>query len=242
MLRVVIADDEPLARSRLRALLADHADVDIVAEAEDAEAALNAIRATKPNVAFLDIQMPGFSGIELAGRLHVTPMPFIVFVTAHSAYAVQAFETGAVDYLLKPFDEARLARSLTRARAAVTARETLAGGPGGALPVAYLDRVAVTIGKRTVFVRTAEVDWLEASGNYVRLHVGREVYLLRSGLGALEEQLDPRVFVRIHRSYTVRLDFVKELRMVRPGEYRAILANGNEVPVSHRCRDRLPRS
>jgi two-component system LytT family response regulator len=242
MLRVVIADDEPLARSRLRALLADHADVLIVAEMEDAEAALNAIRATKPDVAFLDIQMPGFSGIELAARLHVTPMPFIVFVTAHPDYAVQAFETGAVDYLLKPFDEGRLATSLKRARTAVTSRQGLGGGQGGALPVAYLDRVAVTIGKRTVFVRTAEVDWIEASGNYVRLYVGREVYLLRSGLGALEEQLDPRVFVRIHRSYTVRLDCVKELRTVGPGEYRVVLANGRELPVSQRYRDRLPRA
>jgi two-component system, LytTR family, response regulator len=241
MLRVVIADDEPLARRRLRALLADHADVVIVAETEDAEAALNAVRATKPDVAFLDIQMPGFSGIELAGRLHVTPTPFIVFVTAHPDYAVQAFETGAVDYLLKPFDEARLATSLKRARAAVATRQALAGGPGGALPVAYLDRVAVTIGKRTVFVRTAEVDWIEASGNYVRLHVGREVYLLRSGLGALEEQLDPRVFVRIHRSYTVRLDFVKELRTLGAGEHRAVLADGHELPVSQRYRHRLPR-
>jgi two-component system, LytTR family, response regulator len=175
MLRVVLADDEDLARSRLRGLLADHADVEIVAEAQDAEAALRAIRATKPDVALLDIQMPGFTGIELAERLHVTPAPFIVFVTAHPDHAVRAFEAGAVDYLLKPFDEERLATSLARARAAVAARQALTGGGRGTPPIAYLDRVAVTIGKRTIFVRTAVVDWLAASGNYVRLHVGRDV-------------------------------------------------------------------
>jgi len=241
MLRAVLADDEPLALQRLRRLLADHADVEIVAEAEDAEAALAAIRDTRPDVVFLDIQMPGFTGIELAGRLHLTPQPFIVFVTAHADHAVSAFDAGATDYLLKPFDEARLATALSRARSAIAARQVLAGGSGPGLPVAYLDRVAVTIGARTIFVRTAAVDWLEASGNYVRLHAGRDVYLLRSGIGALESQLDPRVFVRIHRSYAVRLDFVKELRTLGPGEYRVLLANGQELPVSQRYRSRLPR-
>lgn len=241
MLRLIIADDEPLALKRLRTLLADHADVIIMAEAQDAEATISAIRTLKPDVVFLDIQMPGFSGIELVERLHVTPMPFIVFVTAYPDYAVKAFDTGAVDYLLKPFDEARLATCLARARIAVAARNTLVHGSAGASTGAYLDRVAVTIGKRTLFVRTSDVDWLEASGNYVRLYVGREVYLLRSGLGALEEQLDRRVFVRIHRSYMVRLDFVKELRMVQPGEYRVVLVSNRELPVSQRYRDRLPR-
>jgi two-component system, LytTR family, response regulator len=241
MLRVVLADDEPLALSRLRRLLSDHADVEIVAEAEDAETALAAIRGTRPDVAFLDVQMPGFSGIELAGRLHLTPQPFVVFVTAHADHAVEAFETGAVDYLLKPFDEARLATSLNRARSALAARQALAGGSPASLPVAYLDRVAVTIGSRTIFVRTDAVDWIEASANYVRLHVGRDIYLLRSGIGALESQLDPRGFARIHRSYMVRIDFVKELRTLGPGEYRALLANGLQLPVSQRYRNRLPR-
>lgn len=241
MLRVVLADDEPLALSRLRHLLADHADVEILAEAEDAETALDVIRSIKPDVAFLDIQMPGFSGVELAGRLHLTPQPFIIFVTAHADHAVEAFEAGAVDYLLKPFDEARLAASLTRARNALAARRVLSSGSDSGLPVAYLDRVAVTLGQRTIFVRTAAVDWFEARGNYVRLHTGHDVYLLRSGIGALESQLDPRIFVRIHRSHIVRLDFVKELRTLGPGEYRAVLATGVELPVSQRYRNRLPR-
>jgi two-component system LytT family response regulator len=241
MLRVVLADDEPLALKRLRKLLGDHADVEVAAEAEDAESALAAIRDTRPDVVFLDIQMPGFTGVELAGRLHLTPQPFVVFVTAYADHAVEAFETGAVDYLLKPYDEGRLATSLARARNAIAARQALANPGASQLPVAYLDRVAVSIGPRTIFVRTASVDWLEASGNYVRLHVGRDVYLLRSGIGALETQLDPRAFVRIHRSYAVRLDFIKELRTLGPGEYRALLANGLELPVSQRYRSRLPR-
>lgn len=236
-LRVVIADDEPLARKRLRALLADHADVEVVAEAEDAAAALQEIRAHKPDLALLDIELPGFSGVELARRLHMTPAPLVVFVTAHADHAVQAFEAGAADYLLKPFDEGRLATALARVRAALAARRALAGSAGPA----YLERVAVTLGKRTIFVATSAIDWLAASGNYVELHVGPETYLLRSTLAALEEQLDPRVFVRIHRSYAVRLDAVKELRSEGPGEHRAVLGGGVELPVSPRYRDRLPR-
>jgi two-component system LytT family response regulator len=236
-LRVVIADDEPLARSRLRALLADHADVVIAAEAEDADSALQAIRSERPDLVLLDVEMPGEGGVALARRLHLTPAPLIVFVTAYSDHAVDAFETGAVDYLLKPFDEARLATALARVRAALAARRALAGGPAPA----YLERVAVTLGKRTLFVATASVDWFAASANYVELHVGSEVHLLRTTLSALEAQLDPRVFVRIHRSYAVRLDAVKELRSLGAGEYRAILADGVELPVSQRYRDRLPR-
>jgi two-component system, LytTR family, response regulator len=235
-LRVVIADDEPLARSRLRALLADHADVIVEAEAEDSAAALQAIRTLKPDLVLLDIEMPGGGGVELARRLHVTPAPFVVFVTAHAEHAVEAFAAGAVDYLLKPFDEPRLATSLARAREALAGRRALAGTTG------HLERVAVSLGKRTLFVATAAIDWLAASGNYVELHVGGEVHLMRGTLGALELQLDPRVFVRVHRSYVVRLDAVKELRSLGAGEQRIVLADGMELPVSPRYRDRLPRA
>lgn len=237
-LRVVIADDEPLARSRLRALLADHADVVIAAEAEDAVAALQAIRDERPELVLLDVEMPGCDGVTLARRLHLTPAPLVVFVTAHADHAVDAFEAGAVDYLLKPFDEARLAATLARVRTALAARRALAGDTRPD----YLERVAVTLGKRTLFIPTASVDWLAASGNYVELHVGSEVHLLRTPLASLEAQLDPRMFVRIHRSYVVRLDAVKELRSVGAGEHRVVLAGGAELPVSPRHRDRLPRS
>lgn len=232
MMRVVIADDEPLARSRLRVLLADHADVEVIAEAEAADGALAAIRAERPDVVLLDIQMPGLSGVDLARHLHVTPMPFIVFVTAHAQYAVDAFALGAVDYLLKPVDEARLAASLARARSALASRER---------PAAFVDRLAVTVGKRTIFLRTTQVDWIEADGNYVRLHVGQHAYVVRLTLGELEQQLDRRAFARIHRSYAVRLDFLKELETTAPGQYRAILANGAALPVSTSYRSRLPR-
>jgi two-component system LytT family response regulator len=226
-LRVVIADDEPLALARLRALLADHADVVVEAEAGDAATALQAIRTIKPDLVLLDIEMPGLSGLELARRLHVTPAPFVVFVTAHAAHAVEAFAAGAVENLLKPFDEPRLAACRALAGAAA---------PG------HLERVAVSLGKRTLFVATAAIDWLAASGNYVELHVGPEVHLLRGTLGALELRLDPRVFVRIHRSYLVRFDAVRELRSLGAGEQRIVLADGVELPVSPRYRDRLPRA
>jgi two-component system LytT family response regulator len=180
--------------------------------------------------------MPGQGGVTLARRLHLTPAPLIVFVTAHADHAVDAFETGAIDYLLKPFDEARMATALGHVRTALAARRALAGEAA----TTWLERVAVTLGKRTIFVATASIDWLAASANYVELHVGPEVHLLRTTLSALEAQLDPRVFVRIHRSYAVRLDAVKELRSAGAGEYRVLLAGGVELPVSQRYRDRLP--
>lgn len=239
MLRALLADDEPLALRRLRSLLADHADVEVVAETDDAESTLAALRSAKPDVAFVDIQLPGFTGLDVVERLRVTPKPIVVFVTAHADHAVRAFEAGAIDYLLKPFDERRLAASLDRVRAVFAARRALAN-PASIAHVVFLDRVAITLGRRTRFVRLIDVDWIEANGNYVRLVSGDDVHLLRSALGALEEQLDPRVFVRIHRSYVVRLDFVRELRSAGQGDYRAVLANGKQLPVSQRYRSRLP--
>ena len=235
-LRVVIVDDEPLARRRLRSLLADHADVTVVGEAEDAETALTLVRAERPDVLFLDIQMPGRTGLEFLGSLSVTPRPFAILATAYAEHAVDAFDEGAIDYLLKPFDEGRLAKALDRAREHQRARQ--GGGFGG---VAYLDRVAVTIGARTIFVALADVDWIEASGNYARLHVGKEHFLLRTTMAGLEEQLDPARFVRTHRSAMVQLDRVRELRPLPNGEFRLLLSSGAEVPLSSRYRDRLPR-
>jgi two-component system LytT family response regulator len=247
-MRVVLVDDEPLALRRLRSMLTDHDDVEIVAECEDASVAVDAVRTAKPDVVFLDVRMPEVDGFQLLKELKATPPPVLIFVTAHAEHAVRAFDADAADYLLKPFDRARLAKALDRARGALAVgrdgalgddlREVLASLRGRSK---YLDRIAVPIGRRTIFVKTATVDWIEADGNYLHLHVGRQRYVIRSGLGILEGQLDPAQFARVHRSAIVNLDRVQELRTVAPGEYRIVLTDGTELAVSRGYRDRLPR-
>src|ERR1700722_5546282 len=247
-MRVVLVDDEPLALRRLRAMLAKHEDVEVLAECEDAAVAIEAMRTTKPDVVFLDIQMPEVDGFQLLEALTAAPAPVLIFVTAHAEHAVRAFDADAADYLLKPFDQTRLSRALDRARTALTVdrgatlgndlREVLASLRGRSK---YLERVAVQIGRRTIFVKSASIDWIEADGNYLHLHVGRQQYVIRSGLGILESQLDPAQFARVHRSAIVNLDRVQELRTVAPGEYRVVLTDGTDLSVSRGYRDRLPR-
>ncbi len=228
-LRALLVDDEPLARQRLRVMLADHADVDIVGEAADADAARALIRSERPALVFLDIRMPGADGFQLLQGLHLTPAPYIIFVTAYAEHAVKAFEANAGDYLLKPFDEERLARALDKARQALARR----------LPATFTQRFAVILAQRTLYVAAAEVDWIEANGNYARLHVGKEQHLVRTTLAALEQELDPARFTRVHRSAIVQLDRVKELRS-QDGEYRLLLTTGVVLPMSARYRGRLP--
>ena len=227
---VLVVDDEPLARQRLRQMLADHADVAIVGDAEDVEQARDMVREHRPDLILLDIRMPGANGLELVEGLHVTPMPYVIFVTAHAEHAVEAFDAEAVDYLLKPFDEERLARALERARAAIARRR---GSQ-------HLERFAVTVGRLTRYVVARDVDWIEGSGNYAKLHVGKGTHLVRTTLSALEEELDPAKFARVHRSAIVALDRVRELRSLGGGEYRVLLTDGTQVPMSQRYRDRLP--
>ena len=228
-MRVLLVDDEPLARQRLRQMLADHADVAIVGEAEHVEQALELIRAERPDLLLLDVRMPGADGFALVEGLHLTPRPYIIFVTAHAEHALDAFDAEAVDYLLKPFDEERLARALERARSALATR-------GG---LRYLERFAVTAGRMTRYVPAQEVDWIEGCGNYARLHVGKAAHLVRTTLAALERELDPSCFARVHRSAIVALDRVRELHSLGGGEYRVRLTDGTQVPVSQRYRENL---
>lgn len=230
-MRTVVVDDEPLARRRLRSMLSAHADVVIVGECEDADSCVEVIRELKPELVFLDIQMPGADGFQVIERAQVTPRPFIIFVTAFAKHAVRAFDTDAVDYLLKPYDDKRLARALERARSAIAAA-------GGFRP-RYLERLAATIGKRTMFIKTDDVDWIEASGNYVCLHTRGQQFLLRTSMSAIEAQLDPAKFVRVHRSAIVHIDRVREMRTTGGGEYKIALSDGSVLPMSPRYRDRL---
>jgi two-component system LytT family response regulator len=229
-MRAILVDDEPLARRRLRSMLSAHADVSILAECEDADSCVQVIRERKPELVFLDIQMPGADGFDVVDRAQVTPRPFIIFVTAFAQHAVRAFDIDAVDYLLKPYDDKRLARALDRARSALAAR---------AGPPRYLERLAATIGKRTIFIKTDEIDWIEASGNYVNVHTSRHTYLLRTSMSAIEARLDPAKFARVHRSTIVRIDRVLELRSTGSGDYKIALSDGSIVPMSARYRDRL---
>jgi two-component system, LytTR family, response regulator len=250
-MKVMVVDDEPLARRRLKAMLAEQSDIEVIAEYEDPEDALKVLPDSEADVLFLDIQMPELDGFQVLDRLGSRPPPFVIFVTAHAEHAVRAFDTDATDYLLKPYDRERLERSLDRARAALAATEATEGGALGTQVrqlvdqlrerTVYLDRVAVTMGRRTYFVSTRAIDWVQADRNYLRLHVGTKCHLIRSTISGIESRLDPTQFARVHRSFIVRIDHVKELRALVSGEYRVVLVDGTELPMSPQYRDRLPR-
>lgn len=239
-MRVAIVDDEPLARRRLRRLLGAEAGVQIVAEAADGRGAVKTIAAAKPDAVFLDVQMPVIDGIEVARRLPA-PRPAIVFVTAFDHYAVQAFELRAIDYLLKPVSRERLAESMSRLRdrlrnqtasdrALSTLLEQFAAAPR------WLERVPVRSSGRVDLVDVAAIDWIEAANNYVVLHAGRDAHILRSTLAELASSLDPRRFVRIHRSTVVAVDRVVRLDSLSRGDYEVVLKDGTRVLMSRTYR------
>lgn len=245
-IRVLLVDDEPLARARIRELLADQPDVDVVGECGTGREAVAAIRSDRPDLVFLDVQMPEVGGFGVLEALEPVETPAVVFVTAFDEFAVRAFEVHALDYLLKPFDRPRFLQSLARAREAVGRRRE--GRLDERLTALltqldtsrrYLRRVLVRNGSRTVLLRTAEIDWIESAGNYVRIHVGRERHLLRETMAALEEKLDPELFFRIHRSTIVNLERVRELEPYFHGDHVLRLADGTRLTLSRTYRERL---
>lgn len=246
MIRALIVDDERLARQRIRRLLAKEPDIVIAGECATAREAAEIIVAKPPDLMFLDIQMPGRDGFDLIAEIGVDTVPVIVFVTAYDQYAVQAFEVHAQDYLLKPFEEERLRQSVVRARELLAQRRD---GQGDGSRQRLVEEMAerphgsnclmVPAAGKIVFVRVSEIDWLQAEDNYVRLHVGRQSYLLRETLAALEAKLDPREFARIHRSTIVNLDRVAELHQLFNGEYSVVLRNGKELRLGRTYRSRL---
>ena len=235
-LRVLIVDDEPLARQRIRDLL-DDADV---FEAEDGPSALSAVAENKPDLIFLDVQMPGMDGFEVIEHLE-PPLPMIIFTTAYEAYALRAFEVSAVDYLLKPIDANRFEAAMNRVRtpnARIDERIT-------ALLARIekrdksLRRIVVKEESRVFFVETRSVDWFEAAGNYVRVHVNGTSHLIRSTLQSLEASLDTRTFARIHRSAIVNVARIVELQPKFRGHYAVVLKSGEELEMSAAYRDQL---
>jgi two-component system LytT family response regulator len=244
--RVLVVDDELLARDRILDMLGRDPRIEVIGQCANGDDAIESIRRLSPDLVFLDVEMPGKNGFAVLENLAPAEIPVVIFVTAYDQYAVRAFEFHALDYLLKPFDHERFDRSLSRAIAHIgndksenlTARILRTLEEMKQRPV-HLERLVIKMNGHVFFVKTEEIDWLEAEGNYVRLHAGRESYLLRDTITALESQLDPRKFVRVHRSFIVNLDRIQELQPWFHGEYRIILREGVQLTLSRSYRERL---
>jgi len=246
-IRALIVDDEPLARERMRTLLGAESDVDVVGEARDGVEAVEAILSQSPDLVFLDVHMPKLDGFEVIQTVGLDRMPPVVFVTAYDQHALRAFEVQALDYLLKPFDGDRFQSALKRVRRQIDSQES---GDLGRRLLALVrdlkserpqrsDRLVVKSGGRLFFLRADEIDWIEAAGNYVRLHVGAEGHLLRETMNSIESRLNPETFFRIHRSHIVNIERIKELQPWFNGEYVVILRNGARLTLSRGYREKL---
>ncbi len=245
-IRTVIVDDELFARGRIKRVLADEPDVEIIGEYGDGRSALEAIRELKPDLAILDIQMPEMNGFDVVRSLDGDAMPAVIFVTAYDQYAIQAFELYALDYLLKPFDRKRAKRAVERAREHIRSRERgqlderLLSLVSGLKPDRkYLERLVIRSTGRIFFLKTDEVDWIEAAGNYLRIHVGRDAHMIRETMNSIEAKLDPDKFIRIHRSTIVNIDSIRELHPMFSGDYSVLLKDGTELALSRNYRERL---
>jgi len=245
-IRTIIVDDEPLARERIRALLADELDIEMIGEYANGREAVDAIQRHKPDLLFLDVQMPELDGFGVLQRLGAEKLPAVIFVTAYDQYALRAFEVHALDYLLKPFDRERFQKALQRARLQI--QQAQDGDLNQRLLALlenlqperkWLERLVIKAGGRVFFLKVEEIDWIEAAGNYVRLHAGRESHLLRETVKNLETQLDPKKFLRVNRSTIVRIDRIKELQPWFNGEYAIILQEGSRLTSSRGYREKL---
>jgi len=238
-IRALIVDDEPLARRRVRAFLRTESDIEIVGEAGNGEQAVQSIRSLRPHLIFLDIQMPGMDAFTVLQALDTRQLPLIVFVTAHDQYAVRAFESRALDYLLKPFSRRRFQDSLARVRERF---EAGAGPEFRELEPPPNRHLVVKTGAHSVVLHTARVEWLEAEGDYVRIHAGREVYLTRQTLNRMEAQLGAGGFVRIHRSTIVNVECIREIHPLPGGDQIITLRDLTRVTLSRGYRDRLEQA
>jgi two-component system LytT family response regulator len=245
-IRALIVDDEPFARERVRQLLDGDPEIEIAGECGDGLQAIAMINEQAPDLLFLDVQMPELDGFELLEKVEAARMPVIIFLTAYDQYAIRAFEACALDYLLKPCAEDRFAKSVRRAKALLgLSPEECPPASLLSLPAPpeapsseqkFLERLVVKSGGRVYFFRVEEIDWIEAQGNYARIYVDRAAYLLREPLSHLERALDPRRFVRIHRSTIVNVDRIKELQPMFHGQYTVVLRDGAEITLSRRYR------
>jgi two-component system, LytTR family, response regulator len=246
----LIVDDEPLARRRIRSLLGKEADVEIVQECTNGTDAVDAIRSRRPNLVFLDVQMPEMSGFDVVRALGDELTAAVVFVTAFEQFSVRAFEVHALDYLLKPFHRTRFQETMRRVRQQLANARELAEARQRLNAVVEvdaarrepLDRIAIKTAGKVTIVRATEIDWIEADGNYACLHVGRGVHLLRQTMKSLADQLDPDVFVRIHHSCIVNVHRVRELKPWAHGDYQVLLNDGRRLTSSRSYSTNLRRA
>ena len=245
-IRTLIVDDEAMARERILGLLSQEQDVEVIGQCSDGQQAVSAIQQLSPELVFLDVQMPAVDGFGVIRQVGAERMPMVVFVTAYDEYALQAFEVHALDYLLKPFGRDRLQQCLDHAR---HQRDRRRAGDLGKSLLALVqdfrpeqkrqDRLVVKSGGRVFFVRTDEIDWIEAAGNYVRLHMKDQSHLFRETMNQMESRLDPQRFFRIHRSRIVNTERIKELQPWFNGEYVVLLQNGAQLRLSRSYREKL---
>jgi two-component system LytT family response regulator len=243
--KALIVEDERLAANALHRLLLNDPGIHVVGIAADGKSAVNKIQTLKPDIVFLDIEVPEMNGFDVIEAVGIDNMPIVIFVTAYDRYTLRAFEVHALDYLLKPFEEARLTAALERAKRELEFRRTyqrskLSGLMESVAERRGLKRFPIKSGGRTVFLQLEEIDYLEAAGNYVRLHIGGQEYLTRDTMSSFESKLSESDFVRIHRSVIVNRKRIKELRPWFTGEYVVILTTGKELTLSRGYRDRLP--
>jgi two-component system, LytTR family, response regulator len=247
-IRTIIVDDEAPARARVRQLLKQEADFEVVSECTNGNQALEVLQGAKTDLAFLDVQMPRMNGVEVCQALVAskTPLPLVVFVTAYDAYALKAFEVHAIDYLLKPFDQDRFVQALghVRRQFSLSKQQNAQSRLNAVLQeiapaLKTPDRLIFKENGRIIFVEPETIDWLEADGNYVRIHAGPNSHYIRETLASLESQLLPERFMRISRSILVNLDRVKELHPLFYGDYAVILKDGSKLSMSRNYRDRL---
>ncbi len=260
--RILVVDDEPLAREGIVALLAQDPEVEVVGTCADGQTAVNAIRAQRPDLVFLDVQMPKRDGFEVLAELKPAERPHVIFVTAYDKYAMKAFETYAVDYLLKPFRDARFVAALTRAKAEIRKNRVMDMGrkveellghmhamvvtgatpPAAAEPAERADRtdrVVLKTGSDLHFIRTADIIWVESQADFVKVHTTGAAQLVRETLQSLEARVDPTRFLRIHRSSLVNLDHVKKVTPALYGDYTVLMSDDSKLRLSRKNRGKL---
>ena len=245
-IRTLIVDDMKLARERLKQALAADTEIEIIGECGNGREAVTAIKNLNPELVFLDVQMPKMNGFEVVETIGAEKMPTVVFVTAYDEFALRAFEINALDYLLKPVDEERLSKTVNRIK-----RQIIEAGRGdienrllqllgkAENKLEYARRIPVKTAQHTILVTTEDIDWIKGAGNYLELHVGKDVYLIRERLHKLEQKLDPRQFIRIHRSTIVNIERVKTLHPMFNGDHIIVLQNGAKLNLSRTYHEKL---
>jgi two-component system LytT family response regulator len=243
-IRALVVDDEPLGRRAIWRLLGKHVGVDVIGECGDGESAVRAIRERKPDLVFLDVQMPEMDGFQVLSEVGANELPVTIFVTAYDRYALRAFDANAIDYLLKPIGKERFERALTRAKHRIAGQlnydevhRIISSLERLAAARTYPDRLAIPKNGRVLFVATKDIDWIEAEGNYVRLHVGNREHEFRETLAGLEERLNPSEFLRIHRSTIVNIQRINEIQAWFHGHHRVLLVDGTELRMSRYQRE-----